>query len=70
MAEKQTKQPTTRPKNHYRICESILEFEVENQVNELMEQGWKPLGNLLVITKIDASNEEQYIHFVQAMVKS
>lgn len=59
----------TIEKHHYQICESILEMDVEKHVNELMSQGWKPLGNLLVVVKKDSDNDQEYIHYVQAMIK-
>lgn len=58
-----------KPKNYYRICESILDFDVENEVNELMASGWKPLGNLLVATTHDNEGDRDHVHYIQAMVK-
>jgi hypothetical protein len=57
-------------RGHYTICESILEIDVEKNVNELMSRGWKPLGNLLVVVKKDVENDQEYIHFIQAMIKA
>ncbi len=56
-------------KSGYRIIESMLNIEVEKELNELMEQGWKPLGSLLVVVK-KASEGDEHIHYVQAMIKS
>jgi hypothetical protein len=56
-------------KSCYRIIESMLNIEVEKEVNELLEQGWKPLGRLLVVVK-KANEGGEHIHYVQAMVKN
>jgi hypothetical protein len=56
-------------KSCYRIIESMLNIEVEKEVNELIEQGWKPLGTLLIVVKKAIEGDEQ-IHYVQAMVKN
>ena len=56
-------------KSYYRIVESMLNIEVEKEVNELIEQGWKPLGSLLIVVKKAAEGDE-HIHYVQAMTKS
>jgi hypothetical protein len=56
-------------KSYYRIVESVLNIEVEKEINELIEQGWKPLGSLLVVVKKAAEGDEN-IHYVQAMIKN
>jgi hypothetical protein len=56
-------------KSCYRIIESMLNIEVEKEVNDLIEQGWKTLGNLLIVVKKAREGDEQ-IHYVQAMVKN
>jgi len=56
-------------KSCYRIIESMLNIEVEKEVNELLEQGWKPLGSLLVVVK-KANEGGEHIHYVQAMTKN
>lgn len=56
-------------KKHYRICKSILSWDVEKEVNELMNDGWKPFGNLLVATESNAQDGSYHIHYIQAMVK-
>ena len=56
-------------KSCYRIIESVLNIEVEKEVNELIEQGWKTLGNLLIVVKKAREGDEQ-THYVQAMVKN
>jgi hypothetical protein len=56
-----------RPNEHYRICESILTFDVEECVNKLMDKGWKPLGNLIALHYEEEGRE--YTKFIQAMVK-
>ncbi len=56
-------------KSYYRIVESVLNSEVEKEINELIEQGWKPLGSLLIVVKKAVEGSEQ-IHYVQAMIKS
>ena len=53
----------------YKIIESMLNIEVEKEVNELIEQGWKPLGSLLIVVKKAREGDEQ-THYVQAMVKN
>jgi Domain of unknown function (DUF1737) len=53
----------------YKIIESMLNIEVEKEVNELIEQGWKPLGSLLIVVK-KAMEGDEHIHYVQAMVKN
>jgi hypothetical protein len=47
----------------------MLNIEVEKEVNELIEQGWKPLGILLVVVK-KANEGGEHIHYVQAMTKN
>jgi hypothetical protein len=47
----------------------MLNIEVEKEVNELIEQGWKPLGSLLIVVK-KAMEGDEHIHYVQAMVKN
>jgi hypothetical protein len=47
----------------------MLNIEVEKEVNDLIEQGWKTLGNLLIVVKKAREGDEQ-IHYVQAMVKN
>ena len=54
---------------HYVICDSILSFDVEQQVNKLMNEGWKPLGNLIVAMQRDPVDEQEHLHFIQAMIK-
>jgi len=56
-------------KSYYRIVESILNIEVEKEINELIEQGWKPLGSLLIAVKKTVEGGEN-IHYVQAMIKT
>ncbi len=55
--------------DHYRICESILEFDVANKVSELMADGWLPYGNLIVTQKPEDTDGNQYEHYAQAMIK-
>jgi hypothetical protein len=55
--------------SRYKICESIIEFDVEKEVNALIAEGWKPLGNLLVAVRKDLDDERENIHYIQAMIK-
>lgn len=48
----------------YRICEALVSGDLEREVEALLTEGWRLLGNLLVTTE-----PEDGIHFIQAMVR-
>jgi len=56
-------------RDRYRICESILEGNVEDEVNTLLNEGWVLHGDLHVIKAHDAESNQEHIHYIQAMVR-
>lgn len=53
---------------YYRICRSVLDLDVEKRVNELMQDGWLPLGDLIALPHEDDQTGRQ-VDFIQVMVK-
>lgn len=52
----------------YRVIQDSDLMDVERQVNEAVEVGWKPLGGIQTVV-MSPKKAEQYIVYSQAMTK-
>ena len=53
----------------YKIVASITAGLLEDQVQELIEEGWEPIGGIAIYNELDIKLELRTDTYYQAMIK-